>query len=423
MVAIRGRTFKKPWQRSCLSSKLKSSSAPIGREDSWCFHAVGSSNAPLLGSTAAEGLPRIGRTSIATHWRSCGLPQSASCSENFVIPPDVFGQTLRFFIGGGEAFVEGFEGGTVTACAEGGHVEDVTDLHPTTIDAAVSLKLAAVEVIGCEADEGGDLFAAHLPEFWQQGDECEGQHRADAWHGGQQLIALSESNIGGNHLGQALVEEADIGLQSHLAAFAEPPKHGIFEMSRLILDRNMLVTQLSPHRHDLGEPFDRSVPLHNSCRHNRDILCDQPRIEAVVLGQHAAGAGELTKLARVDTSHRQSRREQGTDDSALVTTARLKANCGDCERAQPYDQLGPAGCVVTYRKEPPLRQHHRVQAVLRHVDTAKREYGHLRIPSLLMRDRALATVRVWKKRPEHEGHSRSDIRDACGLPVATGAGL
>src|SRR5215472_12255020 len=95
MVATRGRTFKRPWRRSCHSSKLKSSSAPIGRKDSWCFHAVGSSNAPLLGSTAAEGLPRIGRTSIATRWRSCGLPQSASCSENFVIPPDVFGQTLR----------------------------------------------------------------------------------------------------------------------------------------------------------------------------------------------------------------------------------------------------------------------------------------------------------------------------------------
>ena len=56
------------------------------------------------------------------------------------------------------------------------------------------------------------------------------------------------------------------------------------------------------------------------------------RIEAIVLGQHAAGAGELTKLVRVDTSHRQSGREQGTDDSALVTTARLQANCGDCER-------------------------------------------------------------------------------------------
>src|SRR5262249_29838619 len=95
MVATRGRTFERPSRRSCHSSKLKSSSAPIGRKDSWRFHAVGSSNAPLLGSTAAEGSQRIGRTSTATRWRSCGLPQSASCSENFVIPPDVFGQTLR----------------------------------------------------------------------------------------------------------------------------------------------------------------------------------------------------------------------------------------------------------------------------------------------------------------------------------------
>src|SRR5262249_27468772 len=87
-----------------------------------------------------------------------------------------------------------------------------------------------------------------------------------------------------------------------------------------------------------------------SCRHDRDVLCDQPRIEAVVLGQHAAGAGELTKLVRVDTSHRQPRCEQGTDDSALVSTARLKANCGDCERAQAYDQAGGAGCVINLPK-------------------------------------------------------------------------
>src|SRR5262249_3944523 len=98
MVATRGQTFKRPWRRSCHSSNLKSSTAPIARKDSWRFHAVGSSNAPLLGSTAAEGSQRIGRTSTATRWRSCGLPQSASCSENFVIPPDVFGQTLRGYL-------------------------------------------------------------------------------------------------------------------------------------------------------------------------------------------------------------------------------------------------------------------------------------------------------------------------------------
>ena len=53
--------------------------------------------------------------------------------------------------------MEGLEGGTVAACAEGGHVEDITDRHPATVDAAVSLELAAVEVIGCEADEGGAM--------------------------------------------------------------------------------------------------------------------------------------------------------------------------------------------------------------------------------------------------------------------------
>ena len=44
---------------------------------------------------------------------------------------------------------------------------------------------------------------------------------------------------------------------------------------------------------------------------------------------------------------------------------------------------------------------------------------HLRIPSLLMRARAQATVRVWKKRLELQAHSRFRIRNACGLAVVT----
>ena len=85
------------------------------------------------------------------------------------------------------------------------------------------------------------------------------------------------------------------------SAFAEPPEHGIFEMSCLVLDGDMLVTQLSPHGDDLCEPFNCVVPLHNSCRHDGDILRDQSCIEAIVLGQNAAGASELTKLRRTDS--------------------------------------------------------------------------------------------------------------------------
>src|SRR5262249_51101308 len=43
---------------------------------------------------------------------------------------------LGFFVGGGEAFVEGFEGGTVTACGGGGHVEGGTDRQPAHLKAA-----------------------------------------------------------------------------------------------------------------------------------------------------------------------------------------------------------------------------------------------------------------------------------------------
>jgi len=191
-------------------------------------------------------------------------------------------------------------------------------------------------------------------------------------------------------------------------------------MSCLVHSGSMLVTQLAPHGYDLGEVFNCVVAPYNACRHNRDVFCDQSRVETIILGQDTAGASELTKLVRVDASHRQSGREQGTDDAALVTTARLKADRRDRERAQPCNQLGPTGCVVAYRKAYPLGQHQNVQTILRHINATKGKLCHLRIPSLLMRARAQATVRVCKKRLEHQAHSRCDIRDGCGLPVAAG---
>jgi transposase len=46
----------------------------------------------------AQSMPQarqgLGETSIEKRWRSCASPQSASCSENFVIPLDVSEQTL-----------------------------------------------------------------------------------------------------------------------------------------------------------------------------------------------------------------------------------------------------------------------------------------------------------------------------------------
>src|SRR5262245_2795860 len=60
--------------------------------------------------------------------------------------------------------------------------------------------------------------------------------------------------------------------------------------------------------------------------------------------------------------------------------------------AQPLDQIGPTRPVITHRRALLLGQHDDVQTILGDINSAKRE--HLRIPSLLMRARAQATVRV-----------------------------
>src|SRR4029077_143518 len=57
--------------------------------------SAGSSNAPLPGLAAAEGWPRTGSVSTAKRSPSPASPPSPSCCENYAIPHEVSGQTLR----------------------------------------------------------------------------------------------------------------------------------------------------------------------------------------------------------------------------------------------------------------------------------------------------------------------------------------
>jgi hypothetical protein len=87
----------------------------------------------------------------------------------------------------------------------------------------------------------------------------------------------------------------------------------------------------------------------------------------------------------------------------------------DREAAQLRDQLGVTGGVITHRRALLLGQHHDVQTILRHIDTAEREHCHLRIPSLLMRGRAQQLF----------GYGRSDWGSKLirGLTSETAAGF
>src|SRR6266853_2032649 len=91
---IKGRNLRRRLQKFCRISTLRLSNVPIGSADLWCCPNAGSSSVPLRGSIAAEGLPRIGRISTEKRSRSCASHQSASCSENSAIRPEVSGRTL-----------------------------------------------------------------------------------------------------------------------------------------------------------------------------------------------------------------------------------------------------------------------------------------------------------------------------------------
>src|SRR5271167_4800043 len=78
----------------------RSSSDRIKPQASSHCPSAGSSNAPSLGSAAADAWLRTGNASTTRPSPSCASPPSASCCENYAIPHDVLGQTLRRLIFG-----------------------------------------------------------------------------------------------------------------------------------------------------------------------------------------------------------------------------------------------------------------------------------------------------------------------------------
>ena len=98
-----------------------------------------------------------------------GLPQatlsrSMALSGQDRLAHDGNDDDFGLFVCGGEATVEDHESRIVSASAQSGHAEHITDWQPTTVDAATTFELSAFEIVRGETDEGGDLLAAHLTE-------------------------------------------------------------------------------------------------------------------------------------------------------------------------------------------------------------------------------------------------------------------
>jgi hypothetical protein len=77
-----------------------------------------------------------------------------------------------------EAVVERLKHKIAITGAHGRHVEYLADAGRTAPDATLSFKLAAVEGVGRDADQSGDLLASHAAKFGQERDQRAGEHPA-----------------------------------------------------------------------------------------------------------------------------------------------------------------------------------------------------------------------------------------------------
>ena len=233
---------------------------------------------------------------------------------------------------------------------------------------------------------------------------------------------MCERGIGSHDLDQASVQHLNISCQPADTTTRKPQQHCVLQHRGGILGSNLLISELAANTQNLGQPLNRRRrPLCSAGRHDGDKGRDYPRIEPIAFSQNSTRFGELPQLEWIDLMHRHVSREQDAHHTTFVASACFETDRCNRKAAQLLGELGPTGRIIAHRPTSLFRQHYYIQTILRHIDTAEGNRSHLRIPFLLIRARAQATVRVWKKRPELQAHSRIRIRDACGLPVATGA--
>ena len=211
------------------------------------------------------------------------------------------GDDFREFAGRGQTTMEGLQYWVPIAGAQGGHVQHMANGCASTPNTTLSFELAAVEVIGSDADKSCDLFSAQLAELRQQRNQRAGQNRSNARHRGEQPVSAGQASIRCDDPDQVLVEHFDIGGKSSDAIARKSLQHRVFQQPRSILYSDFLLSELATNSNYFAKSFGRRRrALCQSRRHDSNKRCDQTRIQPIVLSQNSARLGELPELERID---------------------------------------------------------------------------------------------------------------------------
>ena len=267
--------------------------------------------------------------------------------------------------------VEGSYDGVASHGRDGSHVERSAHLGAPTPDDALALMLAAVAAEGGHADQRGDLPARERPEFRQQRKEGGAGERANAGDGLEQIVFVAPGLGGAKRVREVDVESTDALVQpGDVLAQAGSLECGGALDAQLLLHTHLdeLATTSQHLAEGAGVLVRELAHLRADGRgEGRQDEC----IDAIGLGQAAAGLRVVAHLTGVDDGHGQTGRRKRAGNGGFEAAGGLHHHeRGRC-REQSLDQAGNGFVGVVDSKRLP-REPGDIESVLGDVDAEER---------------------------------------------------
>ena len=108
---------------------------------------------------------------------------------------------FRWFSGGAEPGIKGFEDVVMADGAQGGHVKRLPDGTAPATDATEAGLMAAVTIVRGDPSQGRSGLVGESAQFWHFGQQSGRHHRADARDGVQPAGFGGQFRVLGNQLG------------------------------------------------------------------------------------------------------------------------------------------------------------------------------------------------------------------------------
>ena len=195
-----------------------------------------------------------------------------------------------------------------------------------------------------------------------------------------------EVRVGGDGRFDGLVDDHAVAFEAGGPGLGEALEQGLGAVPGLALETGAFLGDLAPSRDQLGEGVDGSASHRLPLRDELDEAGDRDRVESVILGDRAEGAGELADPRGVDQPGGKPRLYESAQDAPLEAAARLEPDRRRLQRPNPADELAPAALVVRHLIRLARRQHRHVETGLAYIDADKHLFlCHLPLPALRVR--------------------------------------